>query len=206
MLKIENLKLFSIQKMVLSIPTLSIDLGQFVTIQGANSTGKTLLLNTLGGSFLNYTGSITLKKQPLSHHLKSNTILLIDGQLPVIEQLSFLDNIQLPFGKLTTAQKNRLLEMVNILGCIDILNVKMISSSRSERATMYLLRCAMISPSLLLIDDLDTFFDPQSIEKILQFILYCAKSGIIILATVKDNRQIFGSSCYRILSSELVKV
>jgi len=208
MLKIEKFRLFANQQQLLDIPNLSVETGQFVSIQGANSTGKTLFLSTLNGEYTDYLGDISLKKQPISHHLKQNSIILIDNRLPVIESISFLDNIQIPFGVLTSAQKARLLEMVNILNCIDQLNVKMIHSSKAERVTMYLLRAAMISPSLLMIDDLDSFFDNDTLIKVHQFILYCIKSGMIIMATSKDARLMnMGSNhIYRIKDGELSKI
>jgi len=208
MLKIEKFRLYANQQKLLDIPNLSVETGQFVSIQGANSTGKTLFLNTLNGEYTDYLGEISLKKQTLDYHLKQNSIILIDNRLPVIENISFLDNIQIPFGSFSSAQKSRLLEMVNILNCIDLLNVKMVHSSKAERVIMYLLRAAMISPSLLLIDDLDSYFDNDMLIRVHQFILFCIKSGIIIVATSKDARlmNIGSNHIYRIKDGELSKI
>jgi len=206
MLQIDNLQIYTHQKRILTIPILYVDTGCFITIQGANSTGKTLLLQTLFGQYKHYSGFITLKKQPLAHLHNTNSILLIDNHLPVVKHLSFLDNIQIPFEKLTTTQKNRLLEMVNILGCIDLLNQKMSECSRSQRVFMYLLRSAMISPSLLLIDDIDSFFDKETLTAVQKLIAYCTKSGIIVFASTKDVILPSSNHTYRITNGELVKV
>jgi len=206
MLQIDNLQLYTRDRRVLSIPMLYVDTGCFIAIVGANSTGKTLLFKTLCGQHKHYSGFINLKKQPIAHLYNTNNIILIDSNLPVIEHLSFLDNIQIPFEKLTTTQKNRLLEMVNILGCIDLLNQKMGECSRSQRVFMYLLRSAMISPSLLLIDDIDTFFDKEALVNVQKLILYCTKSGIIVLATAKDAVLQNSNHTYGIKAGELVKI
>jgi len=206
MLQIDNLKIYTNQKQVLFIPMLYVDTGCFIAIQGANSTGKTLLLKTLCDQYKQYSGFLNLKRQPLPHHHNTNSIILIDNHLPVIEHLSFLENIQLPFEKLTTTQKNRLLEMVNILGCIDLLNIKMIDTSRSQKVFMYLLRSALISPSLLLIDDIDTFFDKETLANVQKFITYCTKSGIIVIVTTKDTPLTSSNQTYSIRSGELVKL
>ena len=187
MLQIKNYTLYSNHKHVLKIHELSIDPGQLVYIQGANSCGKSLFLKSLNGKYSDYHGDINFKKEPISNHHSRNNIILIDNDLPVLKHKTYLENIQIPFGELTMTQKNRLIEMATILNALDNLNEKMEFSSQSQKAVMYLLRAALISPSLLMIDDLDNYFDQESSANVLHFIKYCLKSGIIFIATGKSK-------------------
>lgn len=186
MLKISNFKLFTSDKLILSVPDLIIESGSFTYIQGLNSSGKSLLLKTLKGSYNNFKGELIFKNRKILEHWKNNNILLLNSDLPVIQDISFLQNIELPLGQLSITQKNRLIEMATILEVIDILNVKMCYSSNSEKMLLYLIRAALISPGILLIDDLDIYFDNDLFKKVYQLFLYCLKSGIIIIATGKS--------------------
>jgi ABC-type transport system involved in cytochrome c biogenesis ATPase subunit len=181
MLKILEYKLFSSQQLVLIIEEMNVEEGTFVHIEGANSLGKTLFLKSLCGQYKNFKGKLLYRKKRLS----DNNVLMIGGSLPVVENMSFLDNIQIPLGKINTIQRNRLIEMATILGVVDLLNNEMKYSSRSERMLMYLIRASLISPNILLIDDFDTLFDEQRYEKVCQFIQYCLKSGMMVITTGK---------------------
>ena len=187
MLQIKNYTLYTNMKQILRIHELNIDPGQLVYIQGDNSCGKSLFLKSLTGKYSDYHGEISFKKQPIHVHLNKNNIIMIDNELPVLKDKTYLENIQIPFGELTMTQKNRLIEMATILKALDTLNDKMEYSSHSEKVIMYLLRAALISPSLLLIDDLDNYFDQDSSMNVLHFIQYCLKSGIIFIATGKSK-------------------
>jgi len=181
MLKITDYKLFSSQHLVLVIDEFSVEQGTFVHIQGGNSAGKTLLLKTLCGQYKNYKGKLLYRKKKLS----DNNVLLINNSLPVVENMSFLDNIQIPLGKINLIQRNRLIEMATILGIVDLMNIKMVYSSRSEKLLMYLIRASMISPNILMIDDIDTYFDDNQYDKVYQFFQYCLKSGMMVITTGK---------------------
>jgi len=181
MLKILEYKLFSSQQLVLIIEEMTVEQGTFIHVIGANSLGKTLFLKSLCGQYKNFKGKLLYRKKRLS----DSNVLMIGGSLPVVENMSFLDNIQIPLGKINTIQRNRLIEMATILGVVDMLNTEMIYSSRSERMLMYLIRASLISPNILLIDDFDTLFDEERYDKVCQFIQYCLKSGMMVITTGK---------------------
>jgi ABC-type transport system involved in cytochrome c biogenesis ATPase subunit len=185
-LKLQDFKLFSEKKIVLMTKELVFTPGTFTYILGSNSAGKSLLLKAISGQYKDYKGYITFKNQKLSLHLKQNNILFINNELPVIEKMTFLENIEIPLGKVNAIQKNRLLEMASIVDIVNLLNHKMAFCCRSERMLMYLVRAALISPNVLLIDDIDTFFDKDKFDGVLQLFAYYQKSGMIILATGKS--------------------
>jgi ABC-type transport system involved in cytochrome c biogenesis ATPase subunit len=204
MLKIQNLLLYTQNDIVLSIPNISFEQGQLIYIQGDNSTGKSLFLKTLAGRYKNFKGQVSLKRESIDKFQNTNNIILIDSELPVLKENTYLQNIQLPFSKLSLTQKNRLIEIATLLNMMELLNVKMITSSSSQRIAMYLMRAAMISPSLMLIDDIDTFFDKDGFERVQLFLQFCVKSGIIIIMAGKSKLENFSS--YVIKAKELVKV
>ena len=201
MLKIENFKLFSDKKIVLTISDMIIEQGTFSYIRGANSTGKSLFLSTLVGNYKNYKGTISFKKLPLTN--TKNNILLINNELPVIKKLDMMENIEISIGKLATLQKSRLLDMASALGIIDNLRTKMEFASRSEKMFMYLMRATLISPNILMIDDIDDYFDPEIFKKVYHIFTMCIKSGMIIISTGKS--QVMNRPSFIIKSGEIRK-
>ena len=187
MLTIQNFYLYSEKSILLTIPDITFETADFVYIRGTNSTGKSLLLNTMAGKYQDFKGHIYLKKIPLAEHLKQNNILLLNHQLPVQKDKTMLQNIEIPFGKLTLKQKQRLIEMATTLNIIEKINHKMVYTSTSEKFAMYLVRAALISPTMILIDDIDTYFDAENIQNAIKLFQYCQKSGILTIATGKAH-------------------
>ena len=185
MLIFHNFKLFTSNRIILTLNDFTFDKDSFSYIQGHNSTGKSLLLKSIVCDYQNFKGNIYFNKQKISNF--QDNIILINHDLPVIKSKTFLENIQLSIGKLEKSHKTTLTEMASILGLIEILNQKMEYSSRSERMFMYLLRAAIISPKVLMIDDLDDFFDFENFTKVYDILLLCIKNGSLVLCTGKSD-------------------
>ena len=204
MLKFQNYKLYSQSRVILFLEDFAIPAGSFYYILGSSSSGKTLLLSSIAGEYTHYKGFISLKNKKLSPGQKHNNILMINNELPIIEKMTVLENIEIPIGKISPITKKRLLEMASIVDIIDLLNVKMSLCSRSEKMLMYLVRAALVNPYILLIDDLDTFFDNDMFSSVVQLFSYFQNSGMIIIGTGKgvlDNTII-----YAVKHSELVRI
>jgi ABC-type lipoprotein export system ATPase subunit len=204
MLRLQNFKLFSKDKIVLATEEIDFPVGVFTYIQGINSSGKSLLLKTLCGQYKEYKGQILFKNQRHSEAIKQNNILLINNELPVIENITFLKNIEIPIGKINQNQKNRLLEMASIVNIVNIFNDEMVLCSRSERMMMYIFRAALVSPSVLLIDDFDTFFDKEKLHEIIQLFKYMQKSRMILIATGKTT--IYDVPTYKLINGDMVRM
>ena len=202
MLKIEEYILYSSDRIVLSIPDIIFAQGSFTYIHGSNSSGKSLFLKSLCGKYRNFQGHLGYKEFSLSSI--QNQVFFIDNDLPVIKELDFLGNIELSIGKLSTIQKNKLIDMASVVGLIDKLKDRMEYSSRSERMLMYLLRACIICPNVLLIDDIDDYFDDETFVKVYQIMPYCLKSGMILISTGKSAVENLPS--YEIVNSELKMV
>jgi len=202
MFKIHNLNIYSQSKKILHINELLINAGTFVYVYGGNSTGKSIFLSSIGGFYGNFDGTMTFKNQKLKPNTKHNNILMINNELPVIEYMTFLENIEIPLGKNNLKVKKRLLEMASIVDIIDLLNVKMVYCSRSERVLMYLVRAALVNPYILLIDDLDTFFDAEKLKNVQQLLSYFLSSGMSIIATGKT---VLENVCTYCISNSILK-
>jgi ABC-type lipopolysaccharide export system ATPase subunit len=59
--------------------------------------------------------------------------------------------------------------------------------SRSERKSLELVRSVVQLPHYLLIDDYDTCFDLQSLNKLSTVFEYAAKAGTTVLVTAKEQ-------------------
>ena len=204
MLKFQGYRLYTQARVILFLEDFAVPAGSFYYILGNSSAGKTLLLSSIAGEYTHYKGFITLKNQKLTPGLKHNNILMINNELPIIDKMTVLENIEIPIGKISPIAKKRLLEMASIVDIIDLLNVKMALCSRSEKMLMYLVRAALVNPFILLIDDLDTFFDNDMFSSVQQLFAYFQKSGMIVIGTGKgvlDNAITFA-----IKHSELVRL
>ncbi|MCL1826746.1 MAG: ATP-binding cassette domain-containing protein [Candidatus Cloacimonetes bacterium] len=185
MLIFNNFKLISTAKLVIQIEELKIVPGAFIYIKGGSSSGKSLLLSAINGSYSNYKGVITFKDKKLKPDATHNNILLINNELHVIENMTFLQNIEIPIMKNSPIVKKRLIEMAGIVEIIDLFNVKMVNCSRSEKMLMYLIRAALVDPYVLLIDDFDTFFDSEKLKNVQKLLAYFLSTGMSIIATGK---------------------
>jgi len=204
MLVFKNFTIFSKDRIVLSVPELSLFPGTFTYFLGENSSGKTIFLKTLCGEYKETKGEVIFKEDKLKHHWKENNIILINNDLHVIEKDTFLENVEIPLGRINSVQKNRLLDMASLVNIVHLFKQKMLYCSRSDKMLMYIVRTALISPSLLLIDDFDTFFDQDKLLNVINLFHYFQKSGTMIIATGKSALDFV--TTYRLWHGDIVKV
>jgi len=69
---------------------------------------------------------------------------------------------------------------------------------------MYLLRASLVSPGILLIDDIDVYFDKDTLAKVQQLFQYCTKSGMIIITSGKTL--VSDTPHYMIRSGEILRI
>ena len=203
MLRLKDFRLFTHQKIVASTNELVFNQNCFNYIQGGSSAGKSLILNTFAGKYNNYSGEITLFGQELQTFHKQGSVIYIDYDLPVIPKKNFIENVQLPFKKFTEDMRIQMIEYSSMLGMVDIMRNQMEYSSRAEKMLMYLIRVALLNPKLLLIDDIDCFFDEETFKKVYGLFVKCIKNGMMLITSGKATIQNIPS--YTLRQGELLK-
>jgi ABC-type transport system involved in cytochrome c biogenesis ATPase subunit len=204
MLKLKDLILFSADSVVCTAEEIVFKQNSFNYIQGANSSGKSLLLKALAGDYKNYKGSISYFEDTQKNIFKTGDIVLLNGDIPVVEKKTFLENIKLPFNKFTEEKRIDMIEYASQLDLVDEMKKKMFQSSRCERMKMYLIRIALLNPKVLLIDDIECYFDEETFIKVYNLFVYCIKKGMMIITTGKAA--IKNVPSYSITNGELIKL
>jgi len=191
MLKIDNIqKTFKIDnnpandKHALKGVSLEINDGDFVTVIGGNGSGKTTLLNSIAGSVIVDSGSITLNRINLTkmrEHKRAKYIgrVFQDPMLGTVADMSLVQNMSLAenrgkFPSLKWAQSKeisaRYQELLKPLG-LDLenrLETQMRAFSGGQRQSVTLLMATLNTPQILLLDEHTAALDPKTANKVMQ--------------------------------------
>ncbi|MDR0752526.1 MAG: ATP-binding cassette domain-containing protein [Mycoplasmataceae bacterium] len=168
-------------------------------ILGNNGQGKTTLLKTLMHHFSTQiiSGEISLNNEQITnlntYELSKKGILYIPQnsvEFNSIQTLSFLKNIndnnhKIPFSSLYTKIK----EFLKKYSLSEELLTRNLNEgfSGGQKKKMELLQASIINPDILLIDEIDSGVDYESIKKIAKYINEVKKEKIIILISHNAN-------------------
>ena len=165
MLKIENLSVKLKEDVLFRCDSVEIESGKNVLVIGENNTGKTIFLQSIHGEFRNYDGTILWKEKAFSK--KKRTSILIDSTFHLIQEKSIYYNITLPFGKINSALEQEIIDTCFLGNLETIFKSKVKHCSRSDQKMIEIIRAVVQQPELILIDDIDDYFDDK------KFVLLC---------------------------------
>ena len=158
--------------------TLEIEQGSIVVIIGKSGSGKSTLLNLLGGLLVPDTGRVMIDGKDLyklsesgRSHIRNQKIGFIYQGFNLINELSVINNIRLPFdivGKPYDLQKER--ELLSILGLEDRIRFYPQQLSGGERQRTAAARALLMEPSVILADEPTGNLDLESGNKLKAFI------------------------------------
>lgn len=173
------------EKKALTDLSLHLDPGDFVTILGSNGAGKSTLFNTIAGTFLPDSGTITLDGQnitKLPDYKRSKQIgrLFQDPLKGTAPNMTIEENMALaylraassksPFSmvsKQDRAEFRERLSMLN-LGLEDRMDQPVGLLSGGQRQALTLLMATLVTPKLLLLDEHTAALDPATAELVLE--------------------------------------
>jgi ABC-type multidrug transport system ATPase subunit len=187
---------------ILHVPSIHIKSGEKALLRADNSKGKSLLLRAIKDHYGDYNGSIQLREPEGSKH-KNNTCILLELTPHLLKENTVWQNLVLPFKRISDLQERKLLHYLKFAGLEQIVEKKISSCSFAQMKMIEFIRAMLIEPYLLLIDDLDKFFDLEHYQVALQMIEHLNASGCSVFAT--SVQQINGfSTCYLIQNRELI--
>ena len=189
MLEIKDYELYSRKNILLRIDELRVNEGEFIYIHSSNSTGKSLLLKSLAGIYKNFKGVISIKNQLLDYKDFRGKVRIISEENRLIPSSNVLDNIIFPDEKATEQQKIRIFEMLSEIKSEHLIHVPCEQLSFSEVKFIELIRACIHYPLLLLIDDLDNYFDENRFPHAKNLLNRLNASGTIIISTGKTPSQ-----------------
>ena len=177
---------------VLTGVSLEADSGMMVGILGQNGCGKSTLLSILAGTLRADSGSFLYedengRKTDLlkNRTLSSRMIGYVPQSIPLLEELTALDNLRLWYTGGRRVLRKELEEgILKELRITEFLhkNVRSLSGGMKKRLSI---ACALAHhPSVLLLDEPGAALDLTAKELIIRYLhLFCENGGIVLIAT-----------------------
>ncbi len=202
MLIIDNYHLRAGEDTILHVSSIHIQSGEKALLRADNSKGKSLLLKAIKEHDHDFNGAIQLREPQGSKH-KNNTCILLELAPHLLKENTVWQNLVLPFKKISDLQEQKLIHFLKLAGIEQIKEKKVNTCSFAQMKMVEFVRAMIIEPYLLLIDDLDKFFDLAHYEIALKMIEHINASGCSVFATSVQEIPGF-STCYIIQDRELV--
>ncbi len=200
-IKIEGLSVAYTKEDTLTNLSLTVNKGEFVYIIGPNGGGKTTLIKAILGMLAPHNGQITILGEKASkgkHKIgyvpqKSETER--DFPITVLEtvETAFLNKQLNPFKAFKTAEKQKAMGFLRLLG-IENLAVKQIGSlSGGELQRVLIARALSRNPEILILDEPCANTDPVSSEKIHEILDKENLKGVTVIVVSHDINHVLHS-------------
>jgi len=205
MLRIDNLEIYLSENILFSAEYLYLNAGEKAAIIGSNDSGKSLLLKSIHGDYSNFKGSIFIKEKSNIFYKKRKHSIFIDHVPRILENKSVWQNIILPLPGITSRTRQKIIQFCETAGLGDKLDLYAKDISASSLKMMELIRAAIQLPYIILIDDIDNYFDQIKLKKAFEILNYATNNGSCVLVTCKQRLDDIELN-YRLQNGELVKL
>ena len=179
MLELRDFRLYSGDNPLVYADNLRLPPGRLYLVVGANSVGKTLLLQSLCNEYRAWDGDITLKDESIA----TRKSIFIEKTPHLLPDETIWRNLVIPLPRLTERLKARLVELAGEAGVADSIKRKAGYLSSSSSKFVELIRAVAQLPHLILFDDIDHAFDEENLTHALRICRYASGAGTIVLAS-----------------------
>ncbi len=176
----------------LSDVTFAVEPGEVFTLLGPNGAGKTTLIRILSGLILPQQGSVSICGHELQQdepRARGCLGLVLGDERTFYFRLSGRHNLEF-FGGLyglpRTHLKNRVEEVLSMVGLQESAKVQFMRYSSGMRKRLNLARALLHNPKVLLLDEPTSSVDPESAADIRRIILDLRRQGRTILLTTHN--------------------
>jgi ABC-type lipoprotein export system ATPase subunit len=188
----------------LRVPELTVDRGETVAMIGPSGSGKTTLLSLMAGIRTPASGSIRTADVDLGplqetrrRDFRIRTIGLVFQEFELLEYLSVLDNILLPYRisralRLQPQVRERAEELARDVGLGDKLDRYANLLSQGEKQRVAVCRALLADPPLILADEPTGNLDPANKDHVLDILFEYARSREATLVTVTHDHDLLG--------------
>ncbi len=187
MLKISDFFLNKKKENILSIGYLEIEHSQIVNLIGNNNSGKSLFFKTIHGDYFNFSGDIIIKEKPAVFYRKRKQTALVEVASNLLPNETVWANILLPFPKISSRIKMKISELCFLVGIDDILHEKVRNISFSQQKFVEIIRSVVQLPYLVMVDDIDMYFDEVNYAKAIEVLKFAVSSGSSVLLSSKKK-------------------
>lgn len=156
MLEIHNISL-KLSKFELSSISLTVELGGYCVILGRTGSGKTLLLESIAGRYLNITGDINFNGQSFQNlSPEDRNVGFVYQHFELFSHLTVFENIAFPLKMRRTSSfitQKTVAEIAELLGITHLLTQTIHNLSGGEKQRVALARALIFKPKILLLDE-----------------------------------------------------
>ena len=170
---------------------------EFVCILGESGSGKSSLLNIMGGLDNDYSGSININNINIKYinqdEYRKNNIGFIFQNFNLINNLSVIDNIILPIEKENISyrkKKERAIKYLRKLNIYTIKNKKINELSGGQKQRVAIARGLITNPSIILADEPTGALDEENSKNILEILKEINKEGKLVIVVTHSKKVI----------------
>jgi putative ABC transport system ATP-binding protein len=172
--------------------------GQLVTVRGRSGSGKTSLLNIIGGLDLPTSGSVTVAGQEVTGMtdrermaLRRGTVAFIFQSFGLIPMLSAAENVGIPLRITATeprVREEKVTTMLSIVGLSEHAAQRPNELSGGQQQRVAIARALAGGPQLLIADEPTSQLDLETGRQIMRLILTLVRAeGITALMATHDE-------------------
>lgn len=165
----------------LAVDELSVAPGENLAIVGPSGSGKTTLLNLLAGILLPRQGEISVADTQITslsdrgrRNFRASNIGLVFQQFELLEYLTVIENIRLPFRINSSASSasdtEPATQLLDSVGLSDFANRYPAQLSRGEQQRVAICRALATEPKLILADEPTGNLDPANKRNIMNLL------------------------------------
>ena len=196
MLEIRGLDVFYDQFQALSALDIDVEKGQIVSFLGANSAGKTTLLNTVIGILKPSSGTITFDGKTIgglaSHHIVSMGMVLVPQGRKIFSNLTVRENLVVgSYTPRARKTKNELLE--KILRIFPPLKARIrqrgTDLSGGEQQMLAIGRALMSRPRFIMFDEISLGLSPLVVKELYKTVNNMNEEGMTLVLVEQDVKR-----------------
>jgi len=177
--------------------TFEVPLGDYISIMGPSGSGKSTLLNLLGcldrptrGSFLLGGDDVAEMDDDELSETRATRIGFVFQSYNLLPALSVVENIEVPLyysGRLTTATRDRCLELAEMVGLGDRLEHRPNQLSGGQQQRVAIARSLVNDPRFILADEPTGNLDSSTTEEILDLLERLNDEGRTIVIVTHES-------------------
>lgn len=192
------------------------DKGELVSIIGESGSGKSTIMNLIGGLDSHFDGELLVEGQNIGNFTekqldtyRKNKIGFVFQNCNLIPHLSILDNVTIALT-LSNVDKNERIERatraLEQVGLAKHIHKKPNQLSGGQRQRVAIARALINNPEIILADEPTGALDSETTEQVLDIIKAIAKQGkLVIMVTHSEKVAAHSSRVIQILDGEIVK-
>jgi len=187
LLQLRDVEIFSGENLILKIENLELEGRSKLQMVGQSSSGKSLLMKTIFGDYKNFQGEILVNDSSPFSLSRRKSMILIERTPHLLPRSSVWNNLILPFNKLSRRHRQRLTELSDSANLNYLFDLAASDISYSQMKILEIIRAVVQQPFLILIDDIDSFFDNSTMTIALTILENAVCAGTALLTTGKTK-------------------